>query len=188
MQTDLFYISVDVETAGPNPANYALLSIGACTIEEPRRSFYVELQPDRDTMTPEAAAVHGLTLENLAVCGIPPREALARLEEWLRQTTPPEKRPLFVAFNAPFDWMFINDYFHRYMGHNPFGHAALDIKAYYMGLAGASWEQTSMRHIGSHYRSHEPLTHNALQDAIAQAELFRRMLDGYNEPPPSIVD
>ena len=33
------------ETAGPNPADYALLSIGACTLLEPRATFYAELQP-----------------------------------------------------------------------------------------------------------------------------------------------
>ncbi len=26
------YISVDIETAGPNPGGYAMLSIGACTV------------------------------------------------------------------------------------------------------------------------------------------------------------
>jgi hypothetical protein len=32
-------------------------------------------------------------------------------------------------FNAPFDWSFVNYYFHRFTGANPFGFTALDIKA-----------------------------------------------------------
>ena len=27
--------------------------------------------------------------------------------------------------------MFVNDYFHRFLGRNPFGHAALDLKAFF---------------------------------------------------------
>ena len=40
---------------------------------------------------------------------------------------------MFVGFNASFDWSFVNWYFHKFVGTNPFGVAALDIKAYYMG-------------------------------------------------------
>ena len=35
------YISVDIETAGPNPSQYAMLSIGACLVCEPQRTFYL---------------------------------------------------------------------------------------------------------------------------------------------------
>ena len=72
--------------------------------------------------------------------------------------------------------MFVNDYFHRYLGHNPFGHSALDIKAFYMGLSGASWEETSMRYIAPRYLHDQQLTHHALRDALDQAEIFQRML------------
>ena len=65
---------------------------------------------------------------------------------------------MFVALNAPFDWMFINDYFHRYLGANPFGHSALDIKAYYMGLSGVTWSETSMKHISAHFLEEKHLT------------------------------
>jgi len=56
------YIVVDIEAAGPTPSQYALLSIGACTVGEPRQSFYLELQPDRSASTEEATSVHGLSL------------------------------------------------------------------------------------------------------------------------------
>ncbi len=72
--------------------------------------------------------------------------------------------------------MFINDYFHRYLGYNPFGYAALDMKAYYMGRYGVPWTATSMAKVFSRYRLDWKLSHNALRDALDQAELFRRML------------
>jgi len=81
-----------------------------------------------------------------------------------------------VALNATFDWMFVNDYFHRFLQRNPFGHSALDIKAFYMGLAGVNWAQTSMKALAARYLSGRKLTHNALQDARDQGEVFRHIL------------
>ena len=170
------YVSVDVEAAGPNLSQYSLLSIGACLVADPQRTFYVELQPVNDNFTPEALAVSRLSLEELAERGLPPAEAMARFETWLAAEVPAGRQPIFVAFNAPFDWMFVNDYFHRFLGHNPFGHAALDLKAFYMGLIGVHWSETTMRHVAVRYLSKRQLTHHALRDAQDQAESFQKML------------
>lgn len=170
------YISVDVETAGPNPSRYALLSIGACPVLDANRGFYVELKPTSMDATLDALAISRLSLEVLKETGLEPAEAMTRFAGWLEEIVPSAKRPVFVAFNAPFDWMFVNDYFHRFLGHNPFGHTALDIKAFYMGLSGSRWSETAMRHVSTHYASKRTLTHHALQDAQDQAHLFQAML------------
>lgn len=173
--TEIF-ISVDIETAGPNPSQYSLLTIGACTLEERPNTFYVELKPVNQKITPEAFAVHHLDMKRLGERGQAPQEALEEFERWVKSETPPNARPVFVAFNAPFDWMFVNDYFHRFLGRNPFGHAALDIKAFYMGLAGVEWGETSLQMISSKYLHGRELTHHALRDALDQAEIFRKVL------------
>lgn len=170
------FIVVDVEASGPSPSNYALLSIGACTAEEPRQTFYVELQPDKAAFTREAMAVNGLSLDRLAAEGLPPAEAMERFANWVAQVVPQDARPVFAAFNAPFDWMFVNDYFHRYLGRNPFGHSALDIKSYYMGLQGVTWQETSHRYVSRRYCGNPVLTHHALDDAIEEAEILQAML------------
>ena len=170
------YISVDVETAGPNPTDYSLLTIGACLVFDPQRTFYIELQPVNNKAIPAALAVCQLSLEELARRGAPPAEAMARFEHWLATEVPRNLKPVFVAFNAVFDWMFVNDYFHRFLGRNPFGHSGLDMKAFYMGMVGVPWTRTGMRHVSAHYQLDHPITHHALQDAQDQAELFRRML------------
>ena len=174
------YICVDVETAGPIPGagEYSMLSIGACTIAAPQSTFYIELKPINKNYTVESANVHKLSFERLMVEGIAPKKALLRFEEWLKSVTTPHKQPIFVAFNAAFDWMFINHYFIHYLGHNPFGHTALDIKAFYMGQAGVPWSQTSWRYIIPQYTEKPQLTHHALQDALDQAELFKKLLAG----------
>ena len=90
---------------------------------------------------------------------------------------PRNRQPLFVAFNAAFDWMFVNYYFYHFLGHNPFGHAAIDIKAFYMGMAGVA----GRRHPGDisvqSIKTGAYLTHHALQDALDQADMFKKMLE-----------
>ncbi len=171
------FVSVDVEASGPNPGSYSLLAIGACVAFEPTETFAVELRPTSDAATPEAMAVSGLDLDRLRADGLAPEAAMQRFADWLEQVTPEGRRPVFVGFNAPFDWMFVADYFHRYLGRNPFGHKALDIKALFMGVSGAAWDDTRFtdvaRHVGLTQRS---LTHDALEDAVAQAALLRGVL------------
>jgi len=172
-----FYVSVDVETAGPNPSQYSLLTIGACTLSERPSTYYVEVKPVNDRITPEAYAIHHLDLKRLAERGISPHEAMTSFETWLKAEAPEGKKPVFVAFNAPFDWMFVCDYFHRYLGRNPFGHNALDIKAFYAGLTGAAWPETTLSSIRQRYLGEREITHHALRDALDQAEIFLKMLE-----------
>jgi DNA polymerase III epsilon subunit-like protein len=167
-------VSVDVETAGPTPGDYAMVSIGACLIDEPERGFYVELKPDRDAVVESALKVSGLDMAELKAHGTEPKQAMEEFAQWIRDVVPPQThRAVFVGFNAVFDWMFVNEYFVRYGIENPFGHGGLDIKSYYVGMMGSTWEQTSMRHLSPKYLAGRPLSHNALGDARDQAELFR---------------
>ncbi|MBN1669140.1 MAG: 3'-5' exonuclease [Anaerolineales bacterium] len=170
------YISVDIETAGPNPAEYALLSLGACTLAETPQTFYIEFQPQHARITAEARQVSRLDPLELQQRGLPPAEAMRQFADWLAQATPTGSQPVFVAFNAAFDWMFVSDYFHRYLGYNPFGHKALDIKAFYMGLKRVPWQQTGMSNLAGQYLAGQALQHHALQDALDQAKIFRQLL------------
>ncbi len=170
------FVSVDVETAGPNPSQYSLLTIGACSVEDSPRTFYVELKPMNDKITSEAYATHRLDMKRLAERGTPPAKAMSDFDAWLSELSSEGRKLVFLSFNAPFDWMFVNDYFHRFTGHNPFGHTALDIKSFYMGLTGVPWSETSMRYIGPRYLRDQQLTHHALRDAMDQAEIFLKML------------
>jgi DNA polymerase III epsilon subunit-like protein len=169
------FVSVDVETSGPTPAQYSLLSIGACLVDDPARTFYVELRPIGPAATDEAMVIHGLDLERLQREGAEPAEAMARFEAWLRAELPAGALPVFVGFNAAFDWMFVADYFQRFLGRNPFGHTALDIKSYALGIHGGNWCDTTRQALARRYPDHQHLTHHAVQDAIDQAALFRKL-------------
>lgn len=167
------FISVDVETAGANPARFAMVSIGACLVDDHDVTFYVELKPDREEVNEQALAISGLSMSELSENGVDPKTALERLEQWVKDVVPTGNVPIFVGFNAVFDWMFVDDYFQRYLSRNPFGHTALDIKSYAMGLDDTTWAETSLKYLSPKYLTGRPLAHNALNDAQDQAELFR---------------
>ena len=166
----------DVETAGPNPGNYSLLSIGACLVDNPEVGVEILLKPVTDAYVTAAMAVSDLDLADLAERGLTPADAMAAFESWILAAIPDGHRPVFVGFNAPFDWMFVADYFGRFLGRNPFGHSAIDIKAFAMGVGGMSWCETSVSALTERYLEAASLTHNALQDARDQAAILRAVM------------
>lgn len=177
MQNEL-YFSVDIETAGPIPGEYSMLSLGACVVGDPARNFYVELAPLNDNFTAEAMETCALSLAELRARGVEPRAAMEKFAVWVAEVRD-GRVPIFVGFNAPFDWSFVNYYFIRFCGPdtNPFGHTAIDIKSYYMGAFGTSWAETSMRRLPPEIHAPDKaLAHNALEDAIEQGEIFQKLL------------
>ncbi len=168
------YISVDIEAAGPVPSTFSMLSIGAVVVDDPKKTFYVELKPVNDKFVPDAMKVVGRTLQDFAKSGRDPKEAMTAFRDWLVSIAKAAK-PVFVGFNATFDWAFVNYYFHQYLGENPFGFGGIDIKSYYMGMTGCTWEDTRSSRVRSELKGPSPHTHNALDDAVEQAEMFKRM-------------
>lgn len=167
------FVSVDIETSGPIPGEYSLLSIGACSAFDPDNGFTVEVKPINDKFDAKALEVTGLSMKDLSQRGLAPTAALEAFSDWLATLADPGETLVFVGFNAPFDWSFVNYYFHRFSGENPFGFTALDIKALYMGATGCSWRDTRSSKIAEVLKPTLVGTHDALQDARYQAEIFR---------------
>jgi ribonuclease T len=176
MKSEVF-VSVDIEASGPIPGEYSMLSIGACLVGSTERDFYVELKPISDLFLPSALAVSGLSLEALRAHGADPALATAQFEMWVESVTPLGVRPVYVALNATFDWMFTHYYFQRFLGRDPFGVGGLDIKAYYMGLTGCAWGETSKSKMDQSLLPKRALTHHALEDAVWQAEVFENLMN-----------
>lgn len=166
------FISVDVETAGPIPGEYSLLTIGACNVFDSKQTFMCELKPTTRNADTKALDVTGLSLDRLEREGLEPGVGMQAFRDWVMSTAGPDATPVFAGFNAPFDWSFVNYYFHRYLGENPFGFAALDIKSMYMGASGCSWAQTRSSQIAAALHPTLKGNHDALHDAQYQAELF----------------
>jgi DNA polymerase III alpha subunit (gram-positive type) len=171
------FISVDVETSGPIVAEYSMLALGACLVASPKVSFSVMLKPISKKVVAEALAVTGLSLEQADEDGLSPEVGMAQFKEWIAEQVPKDATPVFVGLNAPFDWSFVNYYFHRFCGNNPFGFTALDIKALFMGATGCAWHDTKSSAIAELVHPTLVGDHNALHDAQYQAELFRLVMN-----------
>lgn len=171
------FISVDVETSGPIPGEYSLLSIGACNVEDDSQEFTCQLKPINNKADPKALEVTGLSLDTLEREGVDPIEAMQKFQDWVQTVAGIDNSMIFVGFNAAFDWSFINYYFHRYLGKNPFGFTALDIKSLYMGATGCMWHQTRSSQIAAILNPQLRGDHDALHDARYQAEIFRLIRD-----------
>ena len=82
-------------------------------------------------------------------------------------------KPIFISDNPAYNWQWINYYFHHTIGYNPFGHSARRIGDFYAGLCG-NWRSAS-RWKKLRITKHD---HNPVNDAMGNAEAFRRILSG----------
>ncbi len=185
MRTDM-YFSVDVEADGPIPGPYSMVSFGAAVagiraeaftaIDPELNTFYRELRPISEEWVPEALAVSGLERDTLLDTGTDPALAMAEFTDWIRQTAG-EHRPVFVAYPAGYDWMFVYWYLMRFTGASIFGHSGvLDMKTMYATKADVPIGRATKRQMPASLLSNRSHTHNALDDAIEQAELFANLM------------
>ncbi|TDC45898.1 exonuclease [Actinomadura sp. KC345] len=184
------YVSVDVEADGPIPGPYSMLSFGmaACgtfdgqvftPVDPAESTFYAELAPISDTYDPAALAVSGLDRDHLAVAGRDPAEAMNAATAWLAEVTAAaDASAVLVAYPLGFDWMFLYWYWMRLAdAGSPFGHSRhLDLKSLYAAKTGAMVTRSTKRQMPAGLLSDRPHTHNALDDAIEQAELFQNLV------------
>lgn len=166
------FVSVDIEASGPIPGKYSMLSIGACVTSDVTRQFTCHLKPISDEFVPAALEVTGLSLDQLRVEGLDPAKAMEQFKAWVDSLAGEDETVVFVGFNASFDWAFVNHYFHWFIGENPFGIAALDIKSMYFGATASAWKSTRSSEIDKVVNPNGEGNHDALHDAIYQAELF----------------
>ncbi|MBX2813251.1 MAG: hypothetical protein KTR25_15660 [Myxococcales bacterium] len=181
------FFCVDIESSGPTPGMHNLLSIGVTHVRklqgsyQPLEDHYVELRPIFPDFDDAAMRVNGLDVARLESEGFSPEKAMCSVIDWVEhQSLGAARNPVFVAHNAPFDWMF----FAYYVGHtgfsNPFGFSALDTKALAMGLLGIGWEDTSLKNIASLVGAEHPdptQLHHAGEDARHTARVFSALMN-----------
>jgi hypothetical protein len=182
------YISADVEADGPIPGLYSMSSVGlvvagrydGSVLERPRdaETFYRELKPVSDRFDPAAAAVSGLDREGLRRDGADPARAMADLTGWVEHLARRhDARPVFAAYPASFDWMFVYHYLISYYGSSPFGFSGvLDMKSFYAARSGSVFAAATKRSMPRYLLSSRPHTHHALDDAREQADLLANLL------------
>ncbi len=178
------YFSADVETDGPIPGPFSILSFALVhaggfdgehftSPKDYSQNFYRELRPISEGYEPEALRVNGLDRDRLCREGQPPELAMSEAYRWIKGIAGNAK-PVLVAYPLSFDWSWLYWYFTRFCSDgSPFNHSlCFDMKTAYavkaaipISEAGKSKLLPSLRHRGPH-------THHALDDAIEQAEIF----------------
>jgi hypothetical protein len=162
------YIVVDVESDGPIPAEFSMVCFGAVIFDDLLdKSFYGRTRPISDRFVPDALAVSGFSREQHLGFD-EPKMVIENFAEWL--TTHVEGRPVFTSDNPAFDWQFINYYFHRFLGRNPFGFSGRRIGDLYCGMVKDASKASEWKkyRITTH-------THNPVDDAKGNAEALRKL-------------
>lgn len=155
------YIMVDVESDGPIPGDYSMISFGAVLVNEKLdTSFYGQLRPISENFIPEALAVSGFSREETLTFE-DPAKVMNDFSDWL--TLNCKDRIVFISDNNGFDWMFICWYFHHFTGSNPFGHSSQNLGSMFKGVVKDTFQ--NFKHLRKTTHTHHPV-----DDAKGNAE------------------
>lgn len=190
------YISVDVETDGPIPGDCNMVSVGASVcgltsttsgkgferiVDGP--TFYQELKTEfkGDPTTQKWLGKQGFKV-NDPLNSYLPTDVMANFKEWVEAVSNDYGcRPVFVAYPLSFDWTFTHWYFEHFLGFrsDPFGFSnALDIKTLFSAKSGRTLLDSTKKSMPNVVKDVSTAhTHNALDDAIGQGELFANLME-----------
>ncbi|WP_291516822.1 exonuclease [Acidovorax sp.] len=174
------YVSTDVESDGPIPGPNSMLSFASAAYTADKQlvsTFSANLETLPDAIPDAKTAEWWSTQpEAWAACRsnlLSPTVAMRAYVKWIG--TLPGK-PVFVAYPAGFDFLFVYWYLMRFAGESPFSHSALDVKSFAMAMLKSEYRNSSKRNMPKHWFDDLPHTHVALDDAIEQGAMFCNML------------
>ncbi len=164
---------VDVEASGPVPGLFSMASFGAVVVRgKLEETFYSEI------LKPLEGA--GIVQEALDVCkishedmlhGTEPITAMLEFNAWLNKVS--NGGPRFVSDNNGFDWQFMNFYFWKFLGKNPFGFSSTNMGSMFKGLV-----KNDKKNFKSLRRTKH--THHPVDDAKGNAEALLAMRDKFH--------
>ena len=161
------FIMVDIESDGPIPGDYSMISFGAILVDPfLDKTFYGRLKPISEKFLPDALAVSGHSREEVLTFD-DPKFVMTEFKKWI--DTVSNDRPIFISDNNGFDWMFICWYFHHFTGDNPFGFSSQNLGSIYKGLKKDMF--VNFKHLRKTKHSHHPV-----DDAKGNAEALLTMI------------
>lgn len=183
------YFSADVETDGPIPGPYSMLSFAIVYAgsfdgknfirpKELDQVFYAEIKPISTEYQQEALDVNKLDRARLSQVGEEPSQAMSRAYDWVRSVAG-QRHPVLVAYPVSFDWTWLYWYFVAFCNKgSPFNHSrCFDIKTALAVKTRTAISQSGRSRIPFELRSHQNHTHHAKDDAIEQAEIFANVFE-----------
>ncbi len=183
------YFSADVETDGPIPGPFSILSFalvyagkfdGQKFVRPDHYSdgFYSELRPISDRFEDEALRVNGLDRNFLLDNGEDPSSAMSRASVWVKNIAG-SAAPVLVAYPLSFDWSWLYWYFTSFSRDgSPFEYSrCFDVKTAVAVKLGVPISEAGRSRLPGFLRSTRKHTHHALDDAIEQAEIFAKVFE-----------
>lgn len=174
------YISTDVESDGPIPGVNSMLSfasVALTTAGDVISTFEVNLEllegavQDDDTMAWWSGQTEAWKYcrENLQ----PIEKAMQDYLLWVEELP---GTPVFVAYPAGYDFMFMYWYMMRFVKKSPFSFSALDIKTYASAVLRIDFRKTTKdRFKKEWFDKRFQHSHKTLDDAMEQGLLFINM-------------
>jgi hypothetical protein len=174
------YVSTDVEANGPIPGSYSMLSFASAAYLADKTlisTFTVNLKA-LPSAKEDAKTMEWWSQNPSAwyACRLNCQEPSHAMHDYARWVLGLSGKPVFVAYPAAYDFMFIYWYLMEFVGSSPFGHNALDIRSFAMALLNSDFKESSKRNYPSTWFDPQPHTHVALDDAIEQGALFCNIL------------
>jgi DNA polymerase III alpha subunit (gram-positive type) len=173
------YVSIDVETNGPIPGDYSMLSFGAAAFDNTKLlstySANLEVLPNAKeniaTMRwwSENQSAYDATRINVK----DPNIAMKEFVEWAEKLN---GKPVLIGYPVTFDFMFVHWYLIHFLDRSLFSFSALDIKTYGMAVMKTEYRESTKKNMPKRWFSDDKHTHIAVEDAIEQGKLFINML------------
>ena len=162
---------VDIESDGPIPGDYSMISIGAVLVDRSLdKTFFTKLRPISNKFITKSLEVSGYTREE-TMCFDDPVVAMTSFRNWINEVS--YDSPIFISDNNGYDWMLVCWYFHHFISENPFGYSSQNLGSIYKGIVGDFSKNFK------HLRKTEH-THNPLEDAKGNAEAFLQIIADNN--------
>ncbi len=134
-------------TDGPIPGPHSMLSFASAAYR-PDKTLAGTFEANLETLAgaegdPRTMAWWKTEPEAWAACRRDPRDPAVVMPEYVRWIKSLPGKPVFVAYPAGFDFLFVYWYLIRFAGESPFSHSALDMKTYAMAVLGKEYREST---------------------------------------------
>lgn len=159
---------VDVESDGGLLGHHNMVCFGVVKLTDDLKTaptFYGKTRPITEHYDPDALAVSGFSREEHEEFD-DPVQVMEDFAEYLKTNS--KGRPILISDNNGYDASWINYYFLRFYGKNPFGWSSRRIGDLYCGMKMDTWAAWKKLRVTKH-------THHPVDDAMGNAEALLKM-------------
>lgn len=183
--------AVDLETTGTKPGYHEIVQIAIVPLNsdiEPMdvRPFYINLQPlFPQRSESQAMSANGLSLDNLCKHGVHPDRVIDLLIDYVEGLDLPYQRKITpLAHNWPFEHSFLTAWLGTSLRDAMFHYHARDAMTYALSLndrafrraEAAPFSSVGLSSLCNHFGIKNENPHDALNDCLAEAEVYKNLL------------